>query len=77
MRKNVSEKRKEINGWTEQGWNKGRSGWWQEEKRGGKKREAANTGVLNSFTDSSGNITNPKVVFTSLCAMIPGGIVKA
>lgn len=42
-----------------------------------KKGEEANTGVLNSFTDSSGNITNPKVVFTSLCAMIPGGIVKA
>lgn len=73
----MSEKRKEINGWTKRGRNKGRSGWRQEEKRGEIKREEANTGVLNSFTDSSGNITNPKVVFTSLCAMIPGGIVKA
>lgn len=43
MRKNVSEKRKEIDGWTERGWNKGRSGWRQEEKSGGKKREKKRT----------------------------------
>lgn len=41
------------------------------------KGEEANRRVLNSFSDSSRNITNPEVVFASLCAMIPGGIVKA
>lgn len=41
------------------------------------KREGANRRVLNSFSHSSRNIRNPEVVFASLCAMIPGGIVKA
>lgn len=52
----------------EVGWNKGRS---EEEM----KKEKYATRVPNSFTHSSRNITNPEVVFASLCAMIPGGIV--
>lgn len=47
------------------------------EKRRRRKKEEGNRRVVNSFADSSRNVTNPEVVFTSLCAMIPGGIVKA
>lgn len=42
-----------------------------------KKGEEVNRRDLNSFTGHSRNITNPEVVLASLCAMIPGGIVKA
>ena len=56
-----------------------KGGQGSDRKRGAemKREEGANRRVLNSFTDSSRNITNPEVVFASLCAMIPGGIVKA
>lgn len=66
-------------GWREAGNKRAvRPGGGRRRRRRREKREREeNTGVLNSFRDTSGNITNPKVVFTSLCAMIPGGIVKA
>lgn len=71
--------RKQMVGWREAGNKRAvRPGGGRRRRRRREKREREeNTGVLNSFRDTSGNITNPKVVFTSLCAMIPGGIVKA
>lgn len=71
--------RKQMVRWREAGIERAvRPGDRRRRRRRREKREREeNTGVLNSFRDTSGNITNPKVVFTSLCAMIPGGIVKA
>lgn len=71
--------RKQMVGWREAGNKRAvRLGGGRRRRRRREKREREeNTGVLNSFRDTGGNITNPKVVFTSLCAMIPGGIVKA
>lgn len=61
-------------GWMEAG-NKGRSGPATGRRGGGEEKEEERR--TRESLVSSRNITNPKVVFTSLCAMIPGGIVKA
>lgn len=48
----------------------------ERERQWKKKAQERDRGVVNSFSDRGKNVTNPEVV-ASLCAMIPGGIVKA